>query len=67
MHGFLNTGTTPAKMFDCNTPGGFEKFFEDIGTLCTDASAGPPKGPMDMARVMAMVAKHGMVMPPPQG
>jgi mannose-6-phosphate isomerase-like protein (cupin superfamily) len=65
LHGFRNVGTTPGMLLDCHTPGGFEQFFEDIGFECVDVTAAPPGGAPDMAKVMAAVEKHGMVMTPP--
>jgi quercetin dioxygenase-like cupin family protein len=65
-HGFTTVGSAPSRMLDCHSPGGFEAFFEDAGTVCTDVSIGPPKAPPDMAKIMAMFEKHGMVLPAPR-
>ena len=41
---------------------GFEHFFIEMGTDCTDPTAPPPPIP-DGERVMATIAKHGMDVP----
>lgn len=67
LHGFRNVGDAVARLYDCHTPGGFERFFEDVGVECHDKAAGPPKGPPpDMTKVMAIIERHGMHMPPPK-
>jgi quercetin dioxygenase-like cupin family protein len=63
LHGFRNVGTGPAKLLDYHTPGGFDRFFAECGTPCTDMAAGPPAAPVDEAFIARMVEKHGMEMP----
>lgn len=60
MHGFGNKGTTTAKLADFHTPGGFEEFFQECGTECTDPTKPPTLGPPDMPKLIAMFRKHGM-------
>jgi quercetin dioxygenase-like cupin family protein len=62
-HGFANKSSRPARLIDFHTPGGFENFFEDCGTVCTDESTPPPPGPVDMDAMMRLFQKHGMTMP----
>ncbi len=68
VHAFKNTGTVNAKMLAVNTPGGIEKFFEEIFDLATDRTAPPPlPTPALMARAKAAAAKHGLeLLAPPQ-
>jgi quercetin dioxygenase-like cupin family protein len=63
LHGFRNAGTQRAKMLDCHTPGGFEKFFLAAGTPCLDIKLGPPKERPDMERFVAICRAHGMRFP----
>jgi quercetin dioxygenase-like cupin family protein len=44
LHGFRNVGTTPSRMVVIITPGGLEKFFEEVGDPVTNPSS-PPEGP----------------------
>ncbi len=55
-------------MLAVNTPGGIEKFFEEIFDLATDRTAPPPlPTPALMARAKAAAAKHGLeLLAPPQ-
>jgi hypothetical protein len=65
LHGFRNASNRPAKLVDYHTPGGFENFFIDAGTECTDASKGPPNEPLDIPRFIQICERHGMKVPPP--
>jgi quercetin dioxygenase-like cupin family protein len=58
----VNSGNSAARLLDCVSPGGFEAFFEEIGIPCTDRSAPPPAGPVDLAQLAAVFAKHGMAL-----
>jgi quercetin dioxygenase-like cupin family protein len=62
VHGFRNCGTTAARMLDIHTPGGFEKFFTDAGTPCTDVRKGAPKMKLEMNQLVRLFEKHGMEM-----
>ena len=55
-------------MLAVNTPGGIEKFFEEIFDLATDRTAPPPlPSPALMARAKAAAAKYGLQpLAPPQ-
>jgi mannose-6-phosphate isomerase-like protein (cupin superfamily) len=63
MHYFRNVGQADARLISMHTPGGFERFFADVGEPCADRSA-PPPPPPDPARVMPLLDKHGMDVPP---
>ena len=49
-----------ARFVDWHTPGGFERFFEGVGTVCTDIRTGPPTGPVDVARLVQVARECGM-------
>ncbi len=62
VHTFSNTGPTTGRLLDLHTPGGFEKFFDEIGIPHageTVAPATPVPGP-DQA--IALFARHGMTL-----
>jgi mannose-6-phosphate isomerase-like protein (cupin superfamily) len=59
-HGFRNAGTTPARMADLHTPGGFERFFQECGTPCRDPERPPEPEAMDQQTLKAIFEKHGM-------
>jgi quercetin dioxygenase-like cupin family protein len=52
VHAFRNIGTENAKFWITVTPGGFEKFFEEVSR---DASAMPP----DVEKIKAIGRKYG--------
>ena len=60
LHGFRNAGKGPTRMADFHLPGGFDRFFEECGTVCEDVSLGPPKVAPDMEQFFAICRKHGM-------
>lgn len=68
VHAFKNTGSVNAKMLAVNTPGGIEKYFEEIFDLATDRTVPPPvPSPALLARAKAAAAKHGLeLLAPPQ-
>jgi quercetin dioxygenase-like cupin family protein len=49
-HGFRSTGTGPGKLLALFTPGGYEKYFEELAQL--------PPGPADMNRVLPIFHKY---------
>jgi quercetin dioxygenase-like cupin family protein len=52
-HGFKATGRSPARMLIIVTPGGFERFFDELA----DLTASPP---FDFDEVRALFEKYGM-------
>lgn len=57
-HGFQNVGSGTGKTLWTVIPGaGFEKFFGELSAL--------PKGPPDLAKVVAIFGKYGMEVLPP--
>ena len=64
LHTFRNPGTEPARLLVSVVPGGFEKFFDEIGEPATDPGS-PPAGPPDVEKVVAAAPKYGLEIPPP--
>lgn len=57
VHGFNNQGSEDAKFLAIATPGIFgPDYFREVGALLSDAKDGPP----DLARVGAIMARHGL-------
>lgn len=68
VHTYKNVGETTARFLVTITPGGFEKFFEEIGHPATDKdSPPPPPDPEDVEKVMTTAPKYGLEIPPPPG
>jgi mannose-6-phosphate isomerase-like protein (cupin superfamily) len=66
MHTFKNVGTTPARFLGTVVPGGFERFFLEVGEPATDRSTPPvSEGPPDVERLVATAAKYNCEIPPP--
>lgn len=61
-HGFRAVGPKPAKLVDYHTPGGFERFFEECGTPCTDRTNPPAFTPPNPEQIKAVFEKHGMTL-----
>jgi quercetin dioxygenase-like cupin family protein len=57
-HGFRNIGTTPSKILVTITPGGFERFFEEVSRL-------PRDRPPDMDKIMAIARNYHLELLPP--
>ena len=53
-HSFWNAGDEPARILEIISPGGFERYFEQVSTLF--AAGGPP----DPAALGAVAAEHGL-------
>ena len=54
-HTFWNAGDEPARILEVISPGGFERYFEEMVELLA-GSAGPP----DAAALGAIAARHGL-------
>lgn len=61
-HSFRNASDDAAKLFDLHTPGGFEKFFEEVGTPWPDLNVVPATANADLERFVRICHKHGMRM-----
>lgn len=58
MHTFKNVGTTPARFLVTVVPGGFEKFFLEVGEPAMDRTSPPvQEGPLDVEKLVAAAAK----------
>ena len=53
-HTFWNQGSAPARILEIISPGGFERYFEELAVLV--GHGGPP----DMGRLMALAQKYGL-------
>jgi quercetin dioxygenase-like cupin family protein len=68
-HTYRNLSDAPVRFLAVTSPSGMEDFWAELGMKITDPANPPrPAGPPDMARVMAICAKHGVtfVERPPQ-
>jgi quercetin dioxygenase-like cupin family protein len=52
-HAFANPSDTPARMLLWLTPGGFERYFDDLAALAAASPVWPPADPGAMAAVAA--------------
>ncbi len=72
-HTFWNAGDEPCRLLEIIAPGGFERFFEELGRA---AAEGPPSDELmgdlsarygiefDMEATARIVAEHGLTFPP---
>ncbi|MFB9252950.1 cupin domain-containing protein [Sphaerisporangium melleum] len=60
MHAMWNAGTTPGRIIEVITPGGFEDYFRELGELL--AAAGPSGGrsPQQAPGFAALAARYGL-------
>lgn len=60
--------TSTARVLVTYRPGGIERFFAEAGAVATRrVLPPPPTEPPDVARLMAIGARHGLVIQPPPG
>jgi mannose-6-phosphate isomerase-like protein (cupin superfamily) len=65
MHTFKNVGVAPARFVVTVIPGGFEKFFFEVGEPATDKSSPPlSEGLPDVEKLVATAAKYNCEIPP---
>jgi quercetin dioxygenase-like cupin family protein len=63
LHHFDNRGEVDAKALAIATPGVFGRsYFEEVAAVFRDAAGGPP----DLARIGAVMRRHGLTPAPPQ-
>jgi quercetin dioxygenase-like cupin family protein len=66
LRAYKNPGPANARAIVVFTPGGFERFFEEVGEPTTDPASPPPAGEPDLERLTATAAKYGCeILPPP--
>jgi mannose-6-phosphate isomerase-like protein (cupin superfamily) len=53
-HTFWNQGSVPARILEIISPGGFEKYFEELAELAT------PPAPPDISRLMALAQRYDL-------
>jgi quercetin dioxygenase-like cupin family protein len=62
-HTYHNPGPGNARFLVTLAPGGFERFFAELGTPAADATEPtPPAGPPDIDHIMAITGRHGIEM-----
>ena len=60
VHGYRNTGSTPATMIVTFVPAGFEKFFQEVFDPATDPALPPPPPSEEMIqRIIEAAPKYG--------
>jgi len=65
LHTIKNTGSTPGKVIVLLTPGGFEKFWEEVGEPATQKTTPPPPDPSVIPKLIALAPKYHLEIPPP--
>jgi mannose-6-phosphate isomerase-like protein (cupin superfamily) len=67
LHTYKNVGSTPGRMIVLLTPGGFEKFWEDLGEPATQLTTVPPVDPGVIEKAIALAPTYHLQLPlPPQ-
>ena len=66
-HTFKNVGTTPSRMLIFVTPGGLEKFFEEVGVPTASAPTAPPFTEAELQKILAAFPRYGVEVLAPQG
>ena len=61
-HRYSNAGAKSGKLLSIHTPGGFEKFFDEVGTDVGDSLAAPQLTPPAADALAALLERHGMTM-----
>jgi len=61
-HRYSNAGSKPGKLLSIHTPGGFEKFFDEVGTEVGDSLTAPQLTPPAADALAALLERHGMTM-----
>jgi quercetin dioxygenase-like cupin family protein len=60
--------TTTVRLLITYAPGGIDKFFAEAGEVALSREVPPPpSGPPDVERLVAIGARHGMLIQPPSG
>jgi hypothetical protein len=56
---------TPGRMIVMLTPGGFEKFWEELGVPAVQTTTPPPPDPGILDRILKLAPKYHLEIPPP--
>jgi mannose-6-phosphate isomerase-like protein (cupin superfamily) len=67
LHTYKNTGTRPARYLGVLTPGGIERFFEEVSVPAMDRTSPPPFEQEDLDRLLASAPKYGLEIRLPSG
>ncbi|HWN35447.1 MAG TPA: quercetin 2,3-dioxygenase [Pseudonocardia sp.] len=67
VHSFINPSVAAARALIVITPGGFEKFFEEVGTPARAGAQAPPFDPADIARFAETAQRYGNELMAPTG
>jgi len=59
VHSFTNPSVTAARALMLITPGGFEKFFQEVGTAARAGEPAPPFDPADIPRLAEATQRYG--------
>lgn len=59
MHSFTYPSVTAARALILITPGGFEKFFQEVGTAARAGEPGPPFDAADFPRLAEATQRYG--------
>jgi mannose-6-phosphate isomerase-like protein (cupin superfamily) len=63
LHTYRNDGTVPGKMIVMITPGGFERFWEELGEPARQLTIPPAVDPSVMDKLIALAPKYHLVVP----
>ena len=63
IHGFRAVGDRRARLVDWHTPGGFERFIEDVGVPATAGDEAPEAAEPNVEELLALFDIHGMDVP----
>jgi hypothetical protein len=67
-HAFKNNSPVPARMLILCSPAGFEQFLAEFGTELPSRDAAPiPPSHEEIAKLLSVAPKYGIVMLPPKG
>lgn len=64
-HGFRNDGRSAARVLVTLTPGGFERFFAEVGTPAEPGSPIAPPTADALARLVGIAPRYGLSFVPP--
>lgn len=59
VHSFLNLSVAAARALILVTPGGFEKYFQEVGTPALPGAPAPPFDPADIPRFAEAAQRYG--------
>ncbi len=65
LHTLRNVGSGVGRLLTLVAPAGLEKFFEEVGVPGTDIFSPPPFGPEEIEKMLSILPKYGLEMPPP--